>query len=375
LLDLVIGLATQLALSDYTVHLAGRVIDSYLAQQGKPVTPDRLQVIGATSLKIADVFAEQSKEYYKQENAVEYAEAVLALSQPFEFTSEQMLQCEKDVLRTLKFDLHMPTAQWFVQCYIAYAGFASNGRVAKTASFIGDLTLLDYDLLQYTPSLRAQCIMLLSVFLVEQAKQHAGRAARLLAPRQPTAPFASSALTVPPSSLAAEPSTAHAPKALSLEALRPDATAGVVRPAASAVTPSGRPGSSSSVVSSCFPDQNVSPPRVGGHLVYLEHWDRHVRDRACKDNLDVDAEMCLQAVVRTFTTMRREWKSMTLIQVETKHASLARRLVYPERFPVSELVRHILPSSQHRGKRLIPETSAERSQHDDAESEEIECGA
>eukprot|EP00428_Durinskia_dybowskii_P049994 CAMPEP_0170331908 /NCGR_PEP_ID=MMETSP0116_2-20130129/66941_1 /TAXON_ID=400756 /ORGANISM="Durinskia baltica, Strain CSIRO CS-38" /LENGTH=654 /DNA_ID=CAMNT_0010585185 /DNA_START=1 /DNA_END=1966 /DNA_ORIENTATION=- len=361
LMDLVIGLANQLTLTDYTLHLAGRVIDGYLAQQDKPVTPDRLQVIGATCLKIADVFAEQSKEYYKQENAVEYAEAMLTLSQPFQTTSEQMLVCEKDVLPALNFDLHMPTAQWFVQCYIAYARFTSNGRVAKTASFIGDLTLLDYDLLQYPPSLRAQCIMLLAVFLVQQARQHAGRTCRPTAPRPPATPFASAASPVPPSSVAAEPSTAQAPKAPSLGAVRPDATTGVVRSAAAAAAtsePMSRRGSTSSVGSSCYPDKSVSPPTVSGHLAYLEHWDRHVRDQACKGNLDVDAEMCLQAVVRTFTTMRREWKGMKLTQVETKHANLARTLVYPERFPVSELVRHILPSSQHRGKRLISETSA-----------------
>merc|ERR1719487_2288 len=115
-------------------------------------------------LKVADVFAEQSKEYYKQENTVEYAEATMNQT-----SAAQMLSCEKDVLPKVEFDLRLPTVHWFLQCYLAYARLAATSIVAKTAVFIGDLSLLDFDLLIYAPSLRAQCAVVLSTFLVQRS--------------------------------------------------------------------------------------------------------------------------------------------------------------------------------------------------------------
>jgi len=75
LMDFIVNLAGALSLTGYTLHLAARVVDKYLAQLSVAPDQEKLQVIGATCLKVADVFVEQSKEYYKQENADEYAEA------------------------------------------------------------------------------------------------------------------------------------------------------------------------------------------------------------------------------------------------------------------------------------------------------------
>jgi len=291
LIDFVIGLANTLSLTDYTLHLAASVIDKYLALQEEPLAPDRLQVVGATCLKVADVFAEQSKEYYKQENAVEYAEATY-----HQTSSEHMLLCEKDVLPKLDFDLHTPTTHWFVQCYLAYARFTQTGNIAKTAFFIGDLTLLDYELLVYPPSLRAQCVLLLAVFLVQQAQSRRpkGGSAGGNASDTGQEPLAASQQSAPVATISGESSV----------------------------------------------------------LTYLEHWDHKIRNRVCNGNTVIDSSMCLQAVVRALVVQRREWKSLKLTAVEVKHAGLARMLVYPERFPVSKLVRYVIPDSQ-RG--LIPE--------------------
>jgi hypothetical protein len=246
-----------------------------------------MQVVGATCLKIADVFAEQSKEYYKQENAVEYAEATY-----HQTTSEQILLCEKDLLPKLQFDLHKPTVHWFAQCYLAYGRFTQHGNVDKTTSFIGDLTLLDYDLLAYPVALRAQCAMLLAVYLVQQAQSEK---------RKPAAGGTTQAVQ---------------------QQQRLAAPAGGTAGGAGAGSPSD------------------------GVLSYLDHWDCHVRDHACSRNTAIDAAMCLQAVVRTLVVQRREWKSLKLMAVENKHVSIARTLAYPERFPVAKLVRYIIPDSQ-----------------------------
>jgi len=286
LVDFVVGLASTLSLTDYTLHLAVAVVDRYLGLQDGPVAADDLQIVGVTSLKVADVFAEQSKEYYKQENVVEYAEATL-----HQVSSEQILVCEKDLLPKLEFDLHLPTTHWFLQCYLAYGRFASGSRVAKTACFVGDLALLDHGQQAHAAPLRAQCALVLGAFLAQQAAAGRGPGAPGPAPEEP----------------------APARRA----------------PAA------GAPGE-----------------EEAGKLRSLELWDSHVRSRVCSGNVAIDAAMCLQAVVRALVVLRREWKSAKLTAVEVKHAGLARTLVYPERFPVSRLVRYIIPDAQ-RG--LIPE--------------------
>lgn len=289
MVDQMVGLASTLNLTDYTLHLASSVADRYISYQETGVSNEQMRIIGATCLKVADVFAEQSKEYYKQENTVEYAEATMQLASP-----AQMLLCEKDVLPKLEFDLRLPTVHWFLQCYLAYARFLANGTVAKIAFFIGDLTLLDYDLLAYAPSLRAQCAFLLAAFLVQRSSVE----------NKSKADAASAAPTVESSDS------------------RALASANSVRN-----------------------DAHFSLP-------HLEHWDEDVRDAVCRKNTAVHTAMCLQAVVRTLVVMRREWKSAKLLAVETKHAANIRALNYPEMFPVSKLVRYIIPDRQ-RG--LIPE--------------------
>jgi hypothetical protein len=277
MVDFMIGLASNLSLTDYTLHIAVSVADRYMSNQEGPISTERMHVIGASCLKVSDVFAEQSKEYYKQENTIEYAEATLHHATP-----AQMLSCEKDVLPKVEFDLQQPTVHWFLQCYLVYARFTALGRVAKTSSFIADLILLDYDLLVYGPSLRAQCCILLAAFLVQSA-------------------------------LADEENSQE-----QLDMVESDVLQG------SALT------------------NQETRLRVPN----LDHWDEHARNNVCSRNNAVDAAMCLQAVVRTLVVNRREWKSAKLVAVENKHATNMRMLNYPEMFPVSKLVRYILPDQR-----------------------------
>jgi len=298
LVDFIIGLASTLSLTDYTLHLAVGLLNKYLALQDECLAQERMQVAGATCLKVADVFVEQSKEYYKQENVSEYAEATLHQALP-----EQMLAFEKSLLPKLEFDLHLPTTHWFVHCYLAYGRFNPLGSTAKTAVFIGNLTLLDYDLLAYAPSLRAQCAVLLAVFLVQQAQSQKHR--------------------------------------------RPD---GAIWMNASQDHTSSQPTLSRASSQAGQPQPGDGEKHVT--LTYFDHWDTVIRNQVCQGNTSIDTALCLQAVVRTLVVLRREWKSAQLTAVETKHASIVRTLVYPERFPVSKLVRYILPDNQ-RG--LVPE--------------------
>mmetsp|Transcript_40060 Transcript_40060/g.85837 ORF Transcript_40060/g.85837 Transcript_40060/m.85837 type:complete len:400 (+) Transcript_40060:60-1259(+) len=265
LVNFLIGLSTNLTLTDYTLHLAVQFLDRYLvlrAQQGEIIPAASARVIGATCMKVADVFAEQSKEYYKQENAVEYAESCVGSA-----SAEEILEQEKELLKALNFDLHVPTTNWFIQCYLTYARFAQGSFLAKIAALIGDLLLLDHEMLRFSPSLRAQCAVIVAAYVAETSKAQ-GKA------------------------------NATAQKAA-----------------------------------------------TGTTLRYLNHWDAHVRMWACDSNNLVEAEMCMQAVIRNFVVERRKWKAQSFESVEAKYASVSRNIVYPEKLVSSELVRHVVSTS------------------------------
>jgi hypothetical protein len=282
------------------------LIDKYLQQQEQQerhkghdsvstMTTTGMRTISASCLKIADVFTEQSKEYYKQENTSEYAEAIqqiaterlhiLIAADRKAVTTSLILNCEKELLLRFRFELDLPTAHWFLRCFLTCSGFAATGRVSRTASFICDLTLIDHSLASYPPSLRAQCSFLLAGFIQQQ----------MTSKRQKACSGASD-IDV---------------RGLALTA-----------------------------------DSNeISLP-------LLEHWDSDVRNILCQKNTAMTATLCLQAVVHVLVVMRREWKAAKLTAVDAKYSSFVNTLVYPDAFPVSKLVKYILPDSQ---QGILPE--------------------
>merc|ERR1719421_1677983 len=149
--------------------------------------------------------------------------------------------------------------------------------------FIGDLMLLDAGMLQYPPSLRAQCALILAAFLL----QH------------------------------------------------------------SACKPQANKSSAGSGTNSESQTEFAGLPKESGVgeeefvLPHLEQWDQNMREHAASRTTSIEATMCLQAVVHILVVLRRDWK-LTFKAVEVKHASIARVLVYPESFPITRLVKYIL---------------------------------
>lgn len=56
---------------------------------------------------------ERSKEYYKQENASEYAYITAD-----EYTAAQIIEMEKDILNLLGFKLNAPNSMHFLKIYV-----------------------------------------------------------------------------------------------------------------------------------------------------------------------------------------------------------------------------------------------------------------
>ena len=75
-------------------------------------------------MKLADVFNERSKEYYRQENATEYAYITAE-----EYTAQELLDYEKTLLGLFRFRLHSPTCVHFLHLYQIVLGIDEHTRV------------------------------------------------------------------------------------------------------------------------------------------------------------------------------------------------------------------------------------------------------
>lgn len=71
LVDWLVDVSMHFEVMSETLHFAINYIDRALSRV--VVDKNKLQLVGVSCMKIADVFNERSKEYYRQENATEYA--------------------------------------------------------------------------------------------------------------------------------------------------------------------------------------------------------------------------------------------------------------------------------------------------------------
>lgn len=86
-------------------------------------------------MKIADVFNERSKEYYRQENAAEYSYITAD-----EYTPAEVIDMEKNILNILNFDLYAPSAITFLKLYNQI--FELSTKTMITSFYLADLMLL-----------------------------------------------------------------------------------------------------------------------------------------------------------------------------------------------------------------------------------------
>lgn len=159
LVDWLIDVAVHFEVTDETMHYAISYIDRSL--NTLKVERARLQLVGVTCMKIADVYNERSKEYYRQDNAVEYAYITAD-----EYTPKEVVEMEKEILNALSFRLQSPTIVHFLKAYLALTTFSQN--TAVLAQYLGDLMLLTYRNLAHPPSLlAASCLLLASTITGE----------------------------------------------------------------------------------------------------------------------------------------------------------------------------------------------------------------
>ncbi len=88
LVDWLVDVSVHFEVMSETLHFAIKFIDRALSEM--VIEKNRLQLVGVACMKIADVFNEKSKEYYRQENSTEYAYITAD-----EYTPQEVIEMEK----------------------------------------------------------------------------------------------------------------------------------------------------------------------------------------------------------------------------------------------------------------------------------------
>lgn len=154
LVDWLVDVSVHFNVMSETLHYAVNYIDRTLADM--QVEKTKLQLVGVACMKIADVFNEKSKEYYRQENSAEYSYITAD-----EYSPQQVVAMEKAILNVLNFDLYAPTAVGFIKVYDRVLSVPPETQ--KVALFLSDLTLLSAKTSHFAPSLVASACLFLSL--------------------------------------------------------------------------------------------------------------------------------------------------------------------------------------------------------------------
>ena len=108
LVDWLVDVSVHFEVMSETLHYAINYIDRALFSM--TIEKSKLQLVGVACMKIADVFNERSKEYYRQENSSEYAYITAD-----EYTPQEVVQMEKQILNILNFDLYSPPSVSYIK--------------------------------------------------------------------------------------------------------------------------------------------------------------------------------------------------------------------------------------------------------------------
>ena len=157
LIDWLIDVSIHFELSNETLHLAVAYLDRVLSE--KIIDRPKLQLLGVTCMKIADVFNQRSKEYYRQENAKEYAYITAE-----EYTEAELLETEKSILMLMKFRLYSPTNMHFLKLY--QLALKVDEATQILSNYLADLSLLNCETTNFTPSLLASAILCFSCYVL-----------------------------------------------------------------------------------------------------------------------------------------------------------------------------------------------------------------
>ncbi|KAK7320981.1 hypothetical protein VNO77_30994 [Canavalia gladiata] len=157
LIDWLVEVAEEYRLVPDTLYLTVNYIDRYLS--GNAVNRQRLQLLGVASMMIAskyeEICAPQVEEFcYITDNT---------------YLKQEVLQMESSVLNYLKFEMSAPTIKCFLRRFVRAAQEVNEVpslHLECLANYIAELSLLEYSMLCYAPSLIAASAIFLAKFIL-----------------------------------------------------------------------------------------------------------------------------------------------------------------------------------------------------------------
>lgn len=139
-----------------TLYLTVAIIDRYL--QVSPVSRNKLQLVGVTSMLIA------SK--YEEMYAPEVADFVYITDNAY--SKKEILHMEGDILRALNFSFGRPLCLHFLRRNSKAGQVDANKHTL--AKYLMELTIVEYDMVHYSPSQIAAAALCLSMKLLDESQ-------------------------------------------------------------------------------------------------------------------------------------------------------------------------------------------------------------
>ncbi|OIW04510.1 hypothetical protein TanjilG_13892 [Lupinus angustifolius] len=162
LIDWLVEVAEEYRLVPETLYLAVNYIDRYLS--GNAVNRQKLQLLGVACFMIA------SK--YEEICAPQVEEFCFITDKTY--LKEEILQMESSVLNYLKFEMTAPTTNCFLRRFIRAAQDVDEVpslQLECLTNYIAELSLLEYSMLCYAPSLIAASAVFLAKFILFPSKK------------------------------------------------------------------------------------------------------------------------------------------------------------------------------------------------------------
>nr|BAC56853.1 cyclin A1 [Silene latifolia] len=161
LVDWLVEVAEEYRLVPDTLYLTVNYIDRYLS--GNAMNRQRLQLLGVACMMIAakyeEICAPQVEEFcYITDNT---------------YFKEEVLQMESGVLNFLKFEMTAPTTKNFLRRFVRAAQVMNEVpafQLECLANYVAELSLLEYSMLKYAPSLIAASSVFLAKYMLTSSR-------------------------------------------------------------------------------------------------------------------------------------------------------------------------------------------------------------
>ncbi|KAF8094910.1 hypothetical protein N665_0349s0013 [Sinapis alba] len=162
LVDWLVEVSEEYRLVPETLYLTVNYIDRYLS--GNVISRQKLQLLGVACMMIAakyeEICAPQVEEFcYITDNT---------------YLKDEVLDMESAVLNYLKFEMSAPTTKCFLRRFVRAAHGVHEAPLMQLecmASYIAELSLLEYTMLSHSPSLVAASAIFLAKYILDPTRR------------------------------------------------------------------------------------------------------------------------------------------------------------------------------------------------------------